>query len=258
MDIKFNSLEELYNRLKPALRTKVIEMHRNGYDYIEESDVWNYLKEIKWIDSSNLGLYQMVSDILNIDNIKLDEYLKKLNRKNKYDTFIKSIQNRLIKIGDKPKKEEERKHLNELLKKTEDEVADMPFKYKPITISKLFSAIDGRIINDNEYDLDTYEGRDVARMVGLQAFFIVLFSAFTGTIVVELVLGGWAVIYSVLLKLFSLLMAINTAMGIADDFVDHNIRTSVQRRYKYLAGFINSDEKIKALLTQKENTAQTE
>ena len=35
MDIKFNSLEELYNRLKPALRTKVIEMHRNGYDYIE-------------------------------------------------------------------------------------------------------------------------------------------------------------------------------------------------------------------------------
>ena len=53
-------------------------------------------------------------------------------------------------------------------------------------------------------------------------------------------------------------MAINTAMGIADDFVDHNIRTSVQRRYKYLAGFINSDEKIKSLLTQKENTAQTE
>ena len=87
---------------------------------------------------------------------------------------------------------------------------------------------------------------------------IVLFSAFTGTIVVELVLGGLSVIYSVLLKLFSLLMAINTSMGITDDFVDHNIRTSVQRRYKYLAGFINSDEKIKSLLTQKENTTQTE
>lgn len=88
MDIKFNSLEELYNRLKPALRTKVIEMHRNGYDYIEESDVWNYLKEIKWIDSSNLGLYQMVSDILNIDNIKLVEYLKsKLNMTQRHIYF---------------------------------------------------------------------------------------------------------------------------------------------------------------------------
>lgn len=88
MDIKFNSLEELYNRLKPALRTKVIEMRRNGYNYIEESDVWNYLKEIKWIDSSNLGLYQMVSDILNIDNIKLDEYLKsKLNMTQRHIYF---------------------------------------------------------------------------------------------------------------------------------------------------------------------------
>ena len=88
MDIKFNSLEELYNRLKPALKTKVIEMYRNGYDYIEESDVWNYLKEIKWIDSSNLGLYQMVSDILNIDNIKLDEYLKsKLNMTQRHIYF---------------------------------------------------------------------------------------------------------------------------------------------------------------------------
>ena len=88
MDIKFNSLEELYNRLKPALRTKVTEMHRNRYDYIEESDVWNYLKEIKWIDSSNLGLYQMVSDILNIDNIKLDEYLKsKLNMTQRHIYF---------------------------------------------------------------------------------------------------------------------------------------------------------------------------
>ena len=49
MDIKFNSLEELYNSLNPALRTIVIEIHRNGYEYIEESDVWNYLKEIKWL-----------------------------------------------------------------------------------------------------------------------------------------------------------------------------------------------------------------
>ena len=85
MDIKFNSLEELYNRLKPALRTKVIEMHRNGYDYIEESDVWNYLKETVFFET----LFAIkVSDILNIDNIKLDEYLKsKLNMTQRHIYF---------------------------------------------------------------------------------------------------------------------------------------------------------------------------
>lgn len=212
-------------------------------------DITDTMKQIR------IGFNRIIKNGFSSD---LDEYLRKLNRKNKYDTFIRHVQNRLIKIGDKPKKEKERQHLNELLKKTEDDVAEMAFKYKPITISKLFSSIDGRTINDNEYDLDTYESRDIAKMVGLRAMLIVLFSAFTGSIAVEVIFGGWAVIYSVLLKLFSLLLAINSAIGIADDFVEHNIRTSIQRRYKYLAGFINSDEKIKSVLTQKENTAQTE
>ena len=38
MEIEFNSLEELYNRLKPALITKKGEMHRSGYKYIEIED----------------------------------------------------------------------------------------------------------------------------------------------------------------------------------------------------------------------------
>ncbi|HPF83602.1 MAG TPA: post-transcriptional regulator [Bacilli bacterium] len=75
-DIKFNSLEELYNRIKPALQTKVEEMHRNGFLYIKVEDVWNYLKEVKWKSSSDLNLYQMVSDVLNTDNILIDNYLK--------------------------------------------------------------------------------------------------------------------------------------------------------------------------------------
>jgi hypothetical protein len=77
MDIQFNSLEELYNRIKPALMTKVEELKRNDFHYIKEEDVWNYLKEIKWKDSSDLKLYQMVSDVLNADNLLIDEYLKK-------------------------------------------------------------------------------------------------------------------------------------------------------------------------------------
>lgn len=77
MDIQFNSLEELYNRIKPALMAKVEELRRNDLNYIKEEDVWNYLKEIKWKDSSDLKLYQMVSDVLNADNLSIDEYLKK-------------------------------------------------------------------------------------------------------------------------------------------------------------------------------------
>ena len=83
MDIKFNSLEELYNRLKPALRTKVIEMHRNGYDYIEESDVWNYLKDNYWKNRSDLTLGEMVNDILSTPNFKLEEYVTRESRNNK-------------------------------------------------------------------------------------------------------------------------------------------------------------------------------
>ena len=88
MDIEFNSLEELYNRIKPALSAKKEELRRNGFDYIKEDDVWNYLKEIKWRGSSDLELYQMVNDVLKIDNKVLDEYLKtKLNMANRHIYF---------------------------------------------------------------------------------------------------------------------------------------------------------------------------
>ena len=81
MDIEFKSLEELYQRIKPALLTKKNEMHRSGYTYIKEEDIWNYLKEIKWKNSKDLSLSDMVSDILNTDDINIDSYLKgKLNK----------------------------------------------------------------------------------------------------------------------------------------------------------------------------------
>ena len=88
MDITFNSLEELYKRIKPALRTKKEEMRRAGYIYIKEEDIWNYLKEVKWINSKNLSLYTMVSDVLNADNMLIDKYLKdKLTLRNRVTYF---------------------------------------------------------------------------------------------------------------------------------------------------------------------------
>ena len=84
MEVEFNSLEELYNRLKPALITKKNEMNRSGYQYIKIEDIWNYLKEVKWKKAKDLTLYEMVSDVFNVDDLLIDDYLKqKLNLKNR-------------------------------------------------------------------------------------------------------------------------------------------------------------------------------
>lgn len=83
-DIKFNSLEELYKRLLPALRSKVKELKRNNFNYIKEEDIWNYFKKIKWTNCKTLTLFDMVNDVLNTPNEKIDEYVKnefaKINR----------------------------------------------------------------------------------------------------------------------------------------------------------------------------------
>lgn len=76
MNLEFNSLKELYNRIKPALETKTNEMKRVGYSYIKEEDIWNYLKEIKWKKSNDLSLHEMINDILNTDNVLIDSYFK--------------------------------------------------------------------------------------------------------------------------------------------------------------------------------------
>ena len=76
MNLEFNSLKELYDRIKPALETKVSEMRRVGYSYIKEEDVWHYLKEIKWKKASDLSLHEMINDILNTDNVLIDSYIK--------------------------------------------------------------------------------------------------------------------------------------------------------------------------------------
>lgn len=81
MDIEFSNIKELYDRLKPALKSKVEELKRNDLDYIKSEDIWNYLKITKWSKANNLLLYQMVDDILNLDNSEIDEYVKNNIRK---------------------------------------------------------------------------------------------------------------------------------------------------------------------------------
>ncbi len=84
MELEFKSEQELYDRLKPALEAKLTELKNNSYGYLKIEDIWNYLKETKWRDSSNLVLSEMVSDILNSDNELIDDYFKeKLNSRNR-------------------------------------------------------------------------------------------------------------------------------------------------------------------------------
>lgn len=76
MDITFSSLEQLYQRLRPALSARRSELKRNGYVYATEEDIWNYLKEMKWKNAKDLSLYQMTCDIFDIDDQMIENYLK--------------------------------------------------------------------------------------------------------------------------------------------------------------------------------------
>lgn len=71
MDYEFKSLKELYNRIKPALTSKCTEIKTLGYSNVNELDIWNYLTTSKWINSHNLDLSKMVSDIfeVSVENI---------------------------------------------------------------------------------------------------------------------------------------------------------------------------------------------
>ncbi len=81
MDETFSSLEELYERLLPAMKSKLRELHHNHMIYINVEDIWKYLRNNKWNPGVNLTLFDMVDDILNTDNNLIDEYVRN-TRKN--------------------------------------------------------------------------------------------------------------------------------------------------------------------------------
>ena len=51
MDYNFNTKEELYVRVRPALNAKLQELRRLNYPNITEEDIWSYLSEVKWTKS---------------------------------------------------------------------------------------------------------------------------------------------------------------------------------------------------------------
>ena len=84
--IEFKSAKELYDRVLPALYSKVKEVRNLGFKYITEKDIWNYLVNNTWKAKRNLQLHDLISDILYADNYKLNDYvmdkMKKLKTRN--------------------------------------------------------------------------------------------------------------------------------------------------------------------------------
>ncbi len=74
-ELKFKSLEDLYNRIFPALRSKALELKLKGYKYIHEEDIWDYLKTYKWTTSRDLDLGSMVNDIFGVNIEVLNEFV---------------------------------------------------------------------------------------------------------------------------------------------------------------------------------------
>lgn len=69
------TLKDLYNRVLPALKSKVKELKNNHLSFVTEKDVWNCLKNTKWKEESDLTLYDIVNDILFIEEKKIIAYL---------------------------------------------------------------------------------------------------------------------------------------------------------------------------------------
>jgi hypothetical protein len=75
VDEKFNSITELYIRVLPALKSKKRELEKNKVGFITEKDIWDYLRDMEWNKKTDLTLFDIVNDILNVSQNKLFEYL---------------------------------------------------------------------------------------------------------------------------------------------------------------------------------------
>ena len=84
MDSKFTSQNELFLKLKPALRTKKHELILNGIKIVKESDIWNYNKEYNWKKAKGLTIASMVDNILNTSDSEYEKFvIDKINRENR-------------------------------------------------------------------------------------------------------------------------------------------------------------------------------
>ncbi len=74
MNLKFNSEEELYEKLLPALRSKNRELKFAGFKMTEE-EIWKLLKEHVWKNKKDLSISNIVSDIFSLTTTEIDSFI---------------------------------------------------------------------------------------------------------------------------------------------------------------------------------------
>lgn len=73
---KFKTIEDLYNTILPALKSKRQDLHLEKYVMITENDIWEYLINKKWTKSNDLELSNIVDDILNVNGSEVSIFIK--------------------------------------------------------------------------------------------------------------------------------------------------------------------------------------
>lgn len=73
----FSSAEELYKHIFPALHSKTKEFRIQKLPFVTENLIWKCLRETKWRKDIHLTLYDMVSDIFNLKEETILDYMKK-------------------------------------------------------------------------------------------------------------------------------------------------------------------------------------
>ena len=73
-DIVFNSQQELFDRIRPALRSKKKILSKKGAKMLTEEDIWNFMRNYVWMNSSGLELCDMVDQILHAEDAFIIEY----------------------------------------------------------------------------------------------------------------------------------------------------------------------------------------
>ena len=63
MDLEFKNIDELKNRMMPALKIRVKELKKQKYS-VDEDVLWEYFVRI-WQEKKNLTLADLVDDVLN-------------------------------------------------------------------------------------------------------------------------------------------------------------------------------------------------
>ena len=226
--------------------TTIRTMHKDKR-VAESKDIENNMKTIQAVRKVVL---------INAYDEELQKHLDKVNDDKKYETYINNITKKINKLPlriflSKNKKEELLKKYEQLLRIPREEVLKKNIRFKKITQTGLFANVDGKLAVSSRYDIDTHETKDIASMVSYKSIIYILLTAISGTLAVNFMFSGWSAIWGTLLKIISLLLALNSAMRQANNFVDYNIEQALDNRLRIILAFVNSNDEIKNKVLEK-------